>query len=135
MRSGKVATDFRSLPISPMSEGWLNTGSAKVASVMKTSHGTGSNGGQVGIGPALVVARDDDALALAFQHDLRGAEDVAGRHELNVDLADAHGLAVLQRLLVGVGHVLEARAHDGERLGRRHAPRDGPDARDRRGRA
>ncbi len=30
------------------SGGWRNTGRPKVASVMKTSHGTGSNGGQVG---------------------------------------------------------------------------------------
>ena len=36
-----------------MSEGWWNTGRAKVASVMKTSQGIGSKGGQVGSGRRL----------------------------------------------------------------------------------
>ena len=68
--------------------------------------------------PALVVARDDDALAPVLEHGLRGAQDMAGRHEAHLDIADLHGLAVFQRLLGGVGHVLEAGAHDGQRLGR-----------------
>ncbi len=70
------------------------------------------------IGPALVVARHDDALALVCQHCLRRAEDVAGRREADLDVADPHALAVFQRLLVGIGHVLETRAHDRQRFGR-----------------
>ena len=38
--------------------------------------------------------------------------------KLHVDLADPHAFAIFQRLLVGVGHILEAGAHDGQRLGR-----------------
>ena len=70
------------------------------------------------IGPALEVARDDDALALVCQHCLRRAQDVAGRRELHIDVADPHAFAIFQRLLVGVGHVLEAGAHDRQRFGR-----------------
>ena len=37
---------------------------------------------------------------------------------LDLDVADPHAFAILQRLLAGVGHVLEAGAHDRQRLGR-----------------
>ena len=47
---------------------------------------------------------------------------MTGRREADLDLADAHALAVLQRLLVGVGHVLETRPHDRERLRRGQRP-------------
>ncbi len=60
------------------------------------------------IGAALVVARHDDALASVCQHCLRRAQDVAGRREADLDLADPHALAVSQRLLLGIGHVLES---------------------------
>ncbi len=43
---------------------------------------------------------------------------MTGRHQACVDIADFHGLAVFQGLLTGIGHVLEAGAHDGERFGR-----------------
>jgi hypothetical protein len=52
------------------------------------SHGTGLEGGAGRIRPALVVAGDDDALAAMLQHDLSGAEHVAGRHEADVHLAE-----------------------------------------------
>ena len=55
---------------------------------------------------------------LMFQHDLCRTEDMAGRHQAHLDVADLHALAVFQRLLRGVGHVLEAGAHDRQRLGR-----------------
>ncbi len=42
-----------SLAICASGSPWRNTGSPNVASVMKTSHGTGSNGAQVGSGTSL----------------------------------------------------------------------------------
>ena len=57
---------------------------------MKTSHGTArSSAGR--IRAALVIAGDDDLFAPVLQHDLRGAEHVAGGHEADVDVADANG--------------------------------------------
>ena len=50
------------------------------------------------VGAALVVAGDDDLLALMLEHDLRGAEHVAGGNEADVDLADADALAIGDRL-------------------------------------
>ena len=64
---------------------------------MKMSHGTGTNGAQVGSGAALVVARDDDAFASMLEHDLGGAEHVAGGDEAHVDLADADRLVIGDR--------------------------------------
>ena len=49
------------------------------------------------VGPALVIARDDDPLAVMLQHDLRRAEHMAGGDEADVDLADADGLAIGDR--------------------------------------
>ena len=71
-----------------------------------------------GIRPALEVARDHDALAAIGQHCLRRAQDMTGRRQADIDLSQADGLAVGQRLLRRPGHVLEARAHDGQRLRR-----------------
>jgi hypothetical protein len=75
------------------------------------------------IGAALVVAGDDDALALVLEHSLCGAEDVTGGHEAHRDAADGDAFAVFQRLLAGIRHVLEAGAHDrqGFRRGERAA--------------
>ena len=83
---------------------------------MKMSHGTGSNGAQVGSGAALVVARDDDPLAVMLEHDLGRAEHMAGGDEADVDLADPDRLAISDRpaRLRAVAHV-----HDRQRLGRR----------------
>src|SRR5689334_22635455 len=69
------------------------------------------------IRPALEIAGYDDALAPVLEHDLRRTEDVAGRNQAYLDLADPHAFAVSQGLLLGVGHILETRPHDGERLG------------------
>lgn len=43
---------------------------------------------------------------------------MTSRDEAYLDLADVHAFAVFQRLLLRVGHVLEAHTHDGECLGR-----------------
>jgi len=53
-----------------------------------------------------------------FENRLGRPQDMAGRHEAHRDVADLDAVAVLERLLGGVGHVLEAGAHDGQRLGR-----------------
>ncbi len=49
------------------------------------------------IGPALVVARDDDPLAGMLEHDLGRAEDMAGGDEADVDLAEPDRLAIGDR--------------------------------------
>ena len=61
--------------------GWRNTGRPNVASVMKTSHFTGSKAAQVGSALALVVAGSDDAQAAMLDRDLRRAQHMAGRVE------------------------------------------------------
>jgi len=66
---------------------------------------------------ALVVARDDDALATIFEDGLGRAEDMTGRYQTDIDLSEAHTLAVGQTLLARLGHVGEAAAHDGQSLG------------------
>ena len=53
---------------------------------------------QVGSGPALIVARDDDLLALVLQHDLGRAEDMAGGDEADVDVAEPDRFAIGDRL-------------------------------------
>ena len=83
---------------------------------MKMSHGTGTKRRAGRVGPALVIARDDDPLAFMLQHDLRRAEDMAGGDEADVDLADADRLVIGDRLPV-LRPV--ARLHDRQRLGRR----------------
>ena len=47
-RYGLAFAEAKSVPISSPSGGKRNTGRPKVASLMNTSQGTGSNGGQVG---------------------------------------------------------------------------------------
>jgi hypothetical protein len=47
-RDGSECSRCSSRSISLPVSGWRNTGRPKVASVMKMSHGTGSNGAQVG---------------------------------------------------------------------------------------
>ena len=47
---------------------------------------------------ALVIAGDHDPLTLVLQHDLGAAEHMAGRHEADIDVADADGLVVSDRL-------------------------------------
>jgi hypothetical protein len=69
------------------------------------------------VGPALEIARHDDALAFVCKHCLRRSQDVAGRREAHIDLADPYAFAIFQRLLVGIGHILEACAHDRQRFG------------------
>ena len=53
VRSGNSFTLASSREISAAAGGWRKTGSAKVASVTKTSLGTGSNAAQVGSGARL----------------------------------------------------------------------------------
>ena len=83
---------------------------------MKMSHGHRLERRAGRVGAALVVAGDDDPLALVLEHDLRRAEDVAGGDEADVDLAEPDRLAIGDRLarLRPVAAV-----HDRQRLGRR----------------
>ena len=66
----------------------------KVASVRKTCARCGSNGAQVGIRRALVVAGDDPHLAIRLQANLRRAEHVAGGMEGDGHLAQLVPFAV-----------------------------------------
>jgi hypothetical protein len=43
--------------------------------------------------------------------------DVATAGAGRIDVADAYAFAIFQRLLVGIRHILEARAHDRQRFG------------------
>ena len=71
--------------------------------------------GAGGIGPAFIVAGHDDPLALMVEDDLGRAEDVAGGHEADVDLADPDHFAISDRP-PRLGTV--AAFHDREGLGR-----------------
>ena len=68
------------------------------------------------VGAALVVARHDHPLAAMFEHDLRRAQHMAGGNEADIDLADADGFAIGDRLPVLLA---VADAHDRQRFGRR----------------
>ena len=69
---------------------------------------------------ALVVARDDGALALPFDHDLRCAEDVSGRREPSTDAIDRARHPVGQ-CVERVGALRpHAHLHDLNGFGRRH---------------
>ena len=46
------------------------------------------------VAAALVVAGNDDALAGMLQHDLGRAEDMAGRHQPDRDIAQIDGFAI-----------------------------------------
>jgi len=94
-----------------------NTGRAKVASVMKTSHGTGSNGGQVDRAGACSRPRRRCAGPCAPARLGRARIWPAGTR-LTSNVAHLDAVTIWQRLLAGVRHVLEAVAHDGQRLGR-----------------
>ena len=68
------------------------------------------------VGAALVIARHHHPLAAIVDHDLRRSQHMAGGDEADVDLADADGLAISDR----VGRLLAvANVHDRQRLGRR----------------
>ena len=90
---GKLLDRLSSRAISSPASGWRNTGRPNVASVMKTSHLTGSNGAQVGSAAALVVARGDDAQAAMLDRDLRRAEHMAGRMERHAHAVEVDRLA------------------------------------------
>ena len=62
---------------------------------------------------ALVVAGDDDAAALPFQHDLRRAQHMTGRDQGDTHAAMGQGFAIAQRLLLASRIPLaEAGFHD-----------------------
>ena len=94
---------------------------------MKTSQGTGSKGGQVGSGRRL--KSPDTTMRWPLYASTACAEPrmwPAGTR-LHIDVADPHAFAIFQRLLVGVGHILEAGAHDRQRFGRgERRPMAGP---------
>src|SRR5260221_385882 len=69
------------------------------------------------VGPALVVAGDDDAAPAILEHDLRAAEHMTGRREADRDIAEADRLAIAQRLQRAAGFLAKPALHDGERLG------------------
>ncbi len=87
---------------------------------MKASHGIGSKDRQVGIGGALVVARDDDAEPVLLDRDLGRAEHMAGRIKGDVDVTDTNPLPKHRRLTAHAEVRPVAQSHDVERLGRRH---------------
>ena len=67
---------------------------------------------------ALVVAGDDDALALVLQQHLGTAEDVAGGIERDGYAVDLQGFAELQGLERPRAVFAVTRLHDGDRVGR-----------------
>ncbi len=69
-----------------------------------------------GIGAALVIARDDDALTAMIEHDLCRAEDMAGGDEADLDVPRLHGFAIGDR---AAGLRAVARLHDRQRFGSR----------------
>ena len=86
---------------------------------MNTSHGTSSNGAQVGSAHVLVIAGGDDAQAAGFDRDLRRAEHVAGGVERHFRAAEIDAFAVADRL-GRTGEILAvAKPHEIERLLRR----------------
>ena len=73
------------------------------------------------VGAALVVAGDDDPPTLVLHQDLGAAQDVAGRQQGHVDLADPDGFAVGGCLLQDSGTVAQPGTGDCQRLlGRQH---------------
>jgi hypothetical protein len=80
--------------------------------------GDGFEGRADGGGNAGIVARDDDALGRAFDRDLGRAEDMAGRVEVDGDIADPDGAG---GGLAAVGEILAVTdGHDVQRFPRRH---------------
>ena len=71
------------------------TGSANVASLMKTSHSSCSNGAQVGIRLPFVVAGHDPDLPVVLDAHLRGAENVPGGMQRNARRAELKRRAVV----------------------------------------
>jgi hypothetical protein len=86
---------------------------------MNTSHGTTSNGAQVGIGRVLVVAGSDDAGVLAGHRDLRRAQHMAGGMEFYRHVAQLDFFAISDRLRTARKIVAVAQTHHVERLLRR----------------
>ena len=70
------------------------------------------------VAAALVVARHDDALAGILQHDLGRAEDMAGRHEPERNVAQIDRFAITKRLRLSGGGLAVARPHDRQGLRR-----------------
>ena len=107
------------MAISPSGSPWRNTGSAKVASVMNTSHGSSSNGAQVGSANVLVIAGGDDAQAVRLDRDLRRAEHMAGGMERDFGAVEVDAFAIGDRL-GRAGEILAiAQPHQVERFLRR----------------
>src|SRR5690606_6269006 len=75
----------------------------------------------------LVVACNDGTLAIVIDHDLRAAEDMPGRPEGDVDIADPECLAVSERLPIAPRVVTEPACHDRQRFWRgEHRVMPGP---------
>src|SRR3546814_19655744 len=66
-----------------------------------------------GVVPALVVAGHHRPFAPIFQHDLRGAEHMARRHEAHADIADPDLFAIADGLRMS--RLAITRAPDGKR--------------------
>jgi predicted TPR repeat methyltransferase len=71
-----------------------------------------------GIARALVIARDDDALARVGHADLRGAQHMTGGMEAHVHAAETNRLAIGGELPRAAKILAIAQRHDGERLAR-----------------
>ncbi len=94
---------------------------------MNTSHGTTSNGAQVGSGGVLVVAGGDDAGVLAGDRDLRRAQHMAGGVKFDGDVAEPQFLAIGDGLGAACEIVAVAQPHQVERLlGGQHRAMAGP---------
>ena len=82
-------------------------------------HGLKTGAGRVAL--TLVIAGDDDAQALALDHDLGGAQDMSCRHEAEIDLANARHHARRRVLAALCKTFAVAQRHDRQRLaGRQH---------------
>ena len=75
------------------------------------------------VGPALVIAGNDDPAAAVFEHDLGAAEHMAGGHQGDPNLADRQALPISERLQNAARRLAMARPHDRDRgRGREHPP-------------
>ena len=91
-RSGLRSTDASSFAISRyLPDGGIQE--RERASVMKRRRAHIKRGAG-GIGAALIVTGNDDALPGILHDDLCAAKDVSGRCQADVNLADPNGLAI-----------------------------------------